>query len=91
MQRAEPRYFMQVMTILRKLCPKENDIFKQMPLLIVILTNYCARALVRIRFHQQQHPKPHYTLALPDVTSGSIRGLTISNVYFKIVLHLVRI
>ena len=48
----------------------------------LILTSYRSRAVVRINFHQQLHPQPHYALNIPDVVIGSIYGLTLSKVYF---------
>ena len=34
---------------------------------ILILSSYSSRTLVRISFHQQLHPKPHYEFDIPDV------------------------
>ena len=55
------------MYVEKKMCPKEKNFLASVKLLIEILTSFCSRILVRIRFHQQLHPKPYYAFDIPDV------------------------
>ena len=50
-------------------------------ILILVLTSYRSRTLVRICFHLQLHPKPQDAFDIPDVIYGRINGLTFSEVY----------
>ena len=52
----------------KRLCPNEYIFFlASFIILILRLTNYCLRTLVRISFQQQLHSKPNYALDIPDV------------------------